>query len=61
MSPLAAFIAFMMGGALLGIVGAIMAIPMAAIIQVMFEELFVSRRERRQDLDRAGTLLRRAE
>jgi predicted PurR-regulated permease PerM len=32
MSPLAAFIAFMIGGSLLGIVGAIMAIPMAAIL-----------------------------
>ena len=58
-SPLAAFIAFMIGGALLGIVGAIMAIPMAAIIQVAFEEAFVARRERRLDIERAGTLARR--
>ena len=43
---------------LLGIVGAIMAIPAAAIVQVAFEEAFVARRERRQDIDRAGTLLR---
>ena len=60
-SPLAAFIAFMMGGALLGIVGAVMAVPVAAIGQVVFEEVFVARRERRFDSDRAGTLLRRAE
>jgi len=60
-SPLAAFIAFMIGGSLLGIVGAIMAIPMAAIVQVAFEEAFVARRERRLDSDRAGTLLRRVE
>lgn len=57
-SPLAAFIAFMMGGTLLGIVGAIIAIPMAAIVQVAFEEGFVTRRERRFDTDRSGTLIR---
>jgi predicted PurR-regulated permease PerM len=58
-SPLAAFIAFMVGGALLGIVGAIIAIPAAAIIQVAFEEMFVERRERRHDVERAGTLFKR--
>ena len=58
-SPLAIFIAFMMGAALLGIVGAIMAIPVAAIIQVAWEEVFVKKRERRQDLERAGTLVRK--
>ena len=58
-SPLAVFIAFMIGASLLGIVGAIMAIPIAAIVQVAFDEAFVARRERRQDVDRAGTLLRR--
>lgn len=60
-SPLAVFIAFMMGGTLLGIVGAIMAIPAAAIIQVTFEEAFVRHRERRLDVERAGTLLRRVD
>lgn len=60
-SPLAVFIAFMIGASLLGIVGAILAIPVAAIAQVAFDEAFVSRRERRQDLDRAGTLLRKAD
>jgi predicted PurR-regulated permease PerM len=59
LSPLAVFIAFMMGASLLGIVGAIMAIPIAAILQVTFDELFVARRERRQDVERAGTLVRR--
>ena len=59
--PLAVFIAFMMGASLLGIVGAIVAIPCAAILQVAFDEAFVSRRERRQDVDRAGTLLRRVD
>ena len=58
-SPLSAFIAFMMGAALLGIVGAIIAIPAAAILQVAFEEMFVERRERRHDLVRAGTLKKR--
>jgi predicted PurR-regulated permease PerM len=55
-SPLASFIAFMTGAAILGIVGALIAIPVAAIVQVAFEEAFVARRERRHDLDRAGTL-----
>jgi predicted PurR-regulated permease PerM len=61
LSPLGVFIAFMIGASLLGIVGAIMAVPVAAIVQVAFDEAFVARRERRQDLDRAGTLLRKAE
>ena len=58
-SPLAVFIAFMVGASILGIVGAIMAIPAAVIVQVAFEEVFVARRERRHDLARAGTLTRR--
>jgi predicted PurR-regulated permease PerM len=60
-SPLAIFIAFMIGASILGVVGAIIAIPVAAIVQVAFDEAFVSRRERRLDLDRAGTLLRKAD
>lgn len=60
-SPLAVFIAFLIGASLLGVMGAIMAIPVAAIAQVGFDEAFVRRRERRQDLDRAGTLLRKAD
>jgi predicted PurR-regulated permease PerM len=60
MSPLAVFIAFMVGGSLLGIVGAILAVPVAAIVQVAFDEAFLSHRERRQDADRSGTLVRRA-
>jgi len=58
-SPLAVFIAFMIGAAVLGIIGALMAIPVAAIAQVAFEEAFVQRRERRHDLTRAGTLTKR--
>jgi predicted PurR-regulated permease PerM len=58
-SPLAVFIAFMAGGSLFGIAGAIMAIPVAAIVQVAFDEIFVARRERRRDFTRAGTLMRR--
>jgi predicted PurR-regulated permease PerM len=60
-SPLAVFIAFLIGASLLGVMGAIMAIPVAAIVQVAFDEAFVKRRERRQDVDRAGTLLRKAD
>jgi predicted PurR-regulated permease PerM len=59
-SPLATFIAFMIGASLLGIVGALMAIPAAAILHVAFEEMFVDRRERRQDVLRAGTLVKRS-
>jgi predicted PurR-regulated permease PerM len=55
-SPLAVFVAFMTGATLLGIVGAIMAVPAAVIVQVIFEEGFVSRRERRQTAGRPGTL-----
>jgi predicted PurR-regulated permease PerM len=58
-SPLAVFIAFMVGASLLGIVGAILAIPAAVIAQVTFEEAFVARRERRKDVARAGTLTKR--
>lgn len=60
-SPLAVFVAFMLGASLLGVIGAIMAIPVAAIIQVTFAEAFVKRRERRLDLERPGTLLRKAD
>ena len=60
-SPLAVFIAFMIGATLLGIVGAIMAIPVVVIVQVTFNEAFVARRERRLDVERAGTLLRRVD
>ncbi len=59
MSPLAVFIAFLIGASVLGIIGAIMAIPVAAIAQVAFEEVFVERRERRRDLARAGTLTKK--
>ncbi|GAC1437618.1 MAG: AI-2E family transporter [Thermoanaerobaculia bacterium] len=60
-SPLSIFIAFMMGASLLGIVGAILAVPIAAIVQVAFDEAFVARRERRLDDTRSGTLLRRVD
>jgi predicted PurR-regulated permease PerM len=58
-SPLAVFIAVMLGAAVFGIIGALMAIPVAAIAQVAFEEVFVARRERRNDIARAGTLTKR--
>jgi predicted PurR-regulated permease PerM len=41
---------------MLGIIGAILAVSVAAMIQVAFEEGFASRRERRLDVERAGTL-----
>ncbi len=60
-SPLGIFVAFMIGASLLGIIGAILAIPVAAIVQVAFEEAFVRRRERRLDAERPGTLVRKAD
>ena len=55
-SPLTVFVAFMIGATVFGFVGALMAIPVAAMMQVAFEEAFVARRERRLDVQRAGTL-----
>lgn len=55
-SPLSIFIAFMIGASLLGIVGAVMAIPVAAILQVTLDEVFFSPRERRLHLGRHGAL-----
>ncbi len=60
-APLSVFIAFMMGASLLGIIGAVLAVPMAAVIQVAFEEGFVRRRERRLDSERPGSLTKPAQ
>ena len=60
-STLAVFIAFMIGATLLGVIGAILAIPVVAILQVALDEAFVSKRERRLDDTRPGTLLRRVD
>jgi predicted PurR-regulated permease PerM len=38
-SPVVVIIALLIGGSLLGIMGAILAVPTAAILQVLFEEL----------------------
>ncbi|HYI11271.1 MAG TPA: AI-2E family transporter [Thermoanaerobaculia bacterium] len=56
-SPLGIFVGFMIGASLLGIIGAVLAAPIAAIVQVIFEEMYVARRERRQDTARAGALV----
>lgn len=58
-SPLAVFVAFLIGGTLLGVIGALLAIPTAALIQVAFQEAFLERRERRQKVGRPGSLLRK--
>ena len=60
-SPLSVFIAFMIGGSLLGVMGAVLAIPVTVIVQVVFEEAFLRQRERRQDLNRPGTVVKRAD
>lgn len=56
-SPLAVFIAFLIGASLYGIVGAILAVPSAVIVQMIFEETFLVHRERRQDHARKGTVI----
>lgn len=56
-SPLAVFIAFMIGLSLLGIIGAIMAVPAVAIVQIVFEEGFLLERERRRDRGRTGVVI----
>ena len=38
-SPVTVIVALLIGGSLLGIVGAILAVPTAAILQVLFEEV----------------------
>lgn len=60
-SPLAVFVAFMIGASLLGVPGAIIAVPVVAIIQVAFEEGFVAHRERRRNAARSGALARMAD
>lgn len=57
-SPLAVFIAFLIGASLYGIVGAILAVPSAVVIQLVFEETFLVHRERRLDRQRKGTVIR---
>ncbi len=55
-SPLGIFIAFMIGASLLGIVGAVLAAPLAAVAQLVLDEVYIGRRERRQDTNRAGAI-----
>ena len=47
-SPVTVIVALLIGGKLLGIVGAILAVPSAAILQVLFLEI-VAAREKRKD------------
>jgi predicted PurR-regulated permease PerM len=42
-SPVTVIIALLMGGSLLGIIGALLAVPTAAILQVLFQELIARR------------------
>jgi predicted PurR-regulated permease PerM len=39
-SPVFVIVALLIGGSLLGVIGAILAVPTAAILQVLFEEIF---------------------
>ena len=55
-SPLAIFIAFLIGTSLLGIVGAILAAPMAAAAQLLVDQAYVAPRERRQQASRPGAI-----
>ena len=55
-SPLGIFVAFLIGASLLGIIGAILAAPLAAATQLIIDEVYVGRRERRQDANRPGAI-----
>ena len=44
-SPLTTIVAALLGGALLGIVGALVAIPVAAAVQLILAEVFVPRQD----------------
>jgi predicted PurR-regulated permease PerM len=48
-SPVTVIVALLIGGKLLGIVGAILAVPTAAILQVVFWEVVSAREKREQD------------
>jgi predicted PurR-regulated permease PerM len=47
-SPVAVLVALLIGGALWGLVGAILAIPTAAILSVIIEEIIADREIRLQ-------------
>jgi predicted PurR-regulated permease PerM len=47
-SPVIVITALLVGGSLLGIIGAVLAVPTAAIVQVVMQEL-LEERDRRQD------------
>jgi predicted PurR-regulated permease PerM len=46
-SPLTTIVAALLGGALLGVVGALVAIPVAAAVQLLMQEVFVPRQDNR--------------
>jgi predicted PurR-regulated permease PerM len=45
-SPVTVIVALLIGGKLLGIIGAILAVPSAAILQVVFTEVIAQRDKR---------------
>lgn len=45
LTPLAAFVAILIGAALAGVLGAVIALPMAAALKVLYNQLRVERRE----------------
>lgn len=55
-SPLGIFVAFLIGTSLLGVIGAVLAAPMAAAVQLIFDALYIAPRERRQDANRPGAI-----
>jgi predicted PurR-regulated permease PerM len=55
MDPLLALLAVLCGTALLGWEGALIAVPFAAMLQVVFEEVIVPRRLARWDTDGDGS------
>lgn len=61
--PLLVFVSVLVGGSLLGLAGAFIAVPAAAMIQVLFEEVVIPWRKRQlgEDPDSSATIERPVE
>jgi predicted PurR-regulated permease PerM len=57
-SPVVVMVALLIGGSLLGIIGAVLAVPTAAILQVVIEELLDERDQRLESRDLNGTSMK---
>lgn len=57
-SPVVVMVALLVGGSLLGIIGAVLAVPTAAILLVVIEELLDERDQRLESRDLNGTSMK---